>query len=443
MFAAGPTRYAIVSMRYDVFELDRALLALRDRRRAAMSALASAPADAEAPPSPFQSPLFRMHAELEETDDPVAQAIVRWLDVMVVEGLCWDHRARLERLWRTEHRIRGVDDALSLAEIRRRFLREGTARLAAVYGDGLEASAHEASACAVTLLARRLEREGDRYFATDGQPMAVDLAQRVLTATADVVEGTPPGLLAAARAAIGREAGEGWPARLTSRWLAELFEGTPLTQGLEISLGRLPPPWGAMSFARALGQLGAATLDASRPAAMPFSLHKRPRGHRRHARRALFASIVLERPFAKRVLDLGADRVRDHRRHVAVAMAHSVRFDALRVLATARLRDGEAAGREGFAELCAHHARQSESPALLGVLPRLRPADGPALVGAVVAFAQRAALIAAHEEDWFRNPRAVELIRHENELATGPAPDDALLERGVREMHDVLEEAAG
>lgn len=426
-------------MRHDLHQLDRELVALRDDRR---QALALVEAGGETPPSPFASRLFHLHDELRESDEPVAQAIAAWLDVMRVEERGWADRLLVEQLWNTEHRVAGLDEPISLRGLREKVLRVPHEGLRSAYADGLTAVCGEASSRSVSALVLRLETEGRAYWAVDGEDMAVRVAEQVLDATADVALEAATGLLASARTAIGALAAEGWPARLTQRWLSSVFGGARLGEGLDVRLPPLPPVWGALSFSRALGELGTAVLDAARPKHMPFSLHKRPRGHRRHARRALFAAVVLERPFARTVLGLGADRVREHRRHVARALCLSLRCDALRVLVTAALASGEGAGRDTFSELTDRHFGQAAPVVLLGVLPRLRPADGPALVGAVTAFAHRHQLVDNHDEDWFRNPRALDAIRHEDEAVAPPAPNDATLELAITSLTRLVEDAA-
>ena len=89
------------------------------------------------------------------------------------------------------------------------------------------------------------------------------VAEDVLRQTADVAAEAPAGLIARARIGVGAAADEGWPARLTRRWMAEVFGGVTLGEGLDVRLGPLPEAWGALSFARALGMLATAVLDAS------------------------------------------------------------------------------------------------------------------------------------------------------------------------------------
>jgi hypothetical protein len=169
-------------------------------------------------------------------------------------------------------------------------------------------------------------------------------------------------------------------------------------------------------------------LEASRKPTVPVSMHQHPLGHRRHARRALFASIVGERCFAERVLGLSRARARDHCRAFARGFVLSLRFDALRVLTGAALGSGKAQGKEAFREL-SHRVLGRDVPAgLLGILPTLRPGDGAALAGTLLAATQRDELLRRHDEDWFRNPRAQAELRAEDE---GPRPVHAAFEAAI------------
>lgn len=428
-------------MRHDVWQLDRELMRLRE----AIALEAATGLVSPGEPDPFDTKLFWLHDELKESDDPVALGIASWLDALAEERAAWHDRRELEAIWREGHRVPQIDDPITLAGLRKKLLCEPHAGLRGVYRRGFVASARRASDFAVAALVRRLEREGGAYLrvAGEGGPLAVPLAERLLAATDDFTEGVEPGLLEHARAALGTDASEGWPARLTARWLREIFAGSGLGEGLDVRLGALPEAWGAASFARALAGLGAAVSRAARPPSMPFSLHRRPRGHREHARRALFAAIIAEPTFASRSLGLGAGRVREHRRRVDLALCLSLRLDALRVLLTDALAQGEGVARDRIGELTDRHFGAAASPALLGVLPRFWPEDGAALVGEVVAARHRQRLVETHDEDWFRNPRAIEALRHEDERAPEPAPSTEELDEALGVATQRLSEAIG
>ncbi|MBM4358172.1 MAG: hypothetical protein FJ096_08675 [Deltaproteobacteria bacterium] len=139
--------------------------------------------------------------------------------------------------------------------------------------------------------------------------------------------------------------------------------------------------------------------------------------------RALFASIVAEESFAARVLRQGKGPTRDHRRHVLAAFVTSLRIDALRVLVLAALRGGVARGRERYRDLAERVLGRGAPGVLIGVMPSLRPGDGAALAGSLAAIGRRFELVATHDEDWFRNPRALAELRDE---LSRPRPESSV-----------------
>jgi hypothetical protein len=248
----------------------------------------------------------------------------------------------------------------------------------------------------------------------------------------------------ALRAGVGVGAAEGWPARLTSRWIAEIFRKTPLGRCRPPATSALPEPCGALSFGRALAGWGVRLLDDAREQAEPFATHQHPTGTRRHVRFALFASMVAEQSFARRVLGLSTEGARSHRRAVAAALLHSLRIEAWRVAVGDALRAGEEpAAVDTYVSVGARALGTEPATALLGVLPELRATDGAALVGYLLAATKRREVIARFDEDWFHNPRVAEWLHDEDrahrydEVIPATAVDEAI-EHCVADLTDAL-----
>jgi len=373
-------------------------------------------ADAEVPVIPLAIDLLRPErmAELEEYDEDIARALLAWLRLLRDERACFADRREFAERWRQSHRVEYADQPVTLASLRDGVLSNTSPPLRRRCADFLARLAGPLSDHAIAAICRRFERErGAPFGSVSGidQRHMVDIAEKLLVRTNDVCaeamqRGWPGGILAT----LGHGAQEGWPARLTRRWSTDVFDPSA-SEGLRLHLEPPPRVWGACSFARALGNFGVAMLEAGRPATVPRALHERPAGVRRHGRRALFASVMVDAPFAKRVLGLGRQRARVHQREMALAFGCSLRIDALRVLLGASLRAGKGAARECFAEQTARLFDVPLPASLLGVLPQLRPGDGAHLVGSLVAAEQRDQLVAEHDEDWFRNPRALSSLR--------------------------------
>ena len=69
-----------------------------------------------------------------------------------------------------------------------------------------------------------------------------------------------------------------------------------------------------------------------------------------------------------------------------------------------------------FTELAHADLGLSLPPSAAGALFALGVEDEQALVGELLAVERADALVEAHDEDWFRNPRAIEQLRAEARL---------------------------
>jgi hypothetical protein len=76
----------------------------------------------------------------------------------------------------------------------------------------------------------------------------------------------------------------------------------------------------------------------------------------------------------------------------------------------------ERAFRESFSELAHSDLALSLPETAAGALFPLGVEDEQALLGRLLAAARAEALVEAHDEDWFRNPRAIEQLRAEARL---------------------------
>ncbi len=394
-----------------------------------------------AAPNPIGPDLVgeRRRAQLTDLDDPLATIFLPWLEALAAERVSWPDRVALAREWRQRHRLPQLEALVSCRDLRRTLLThpKPNGRQQAALAFASRATA--VSDRSIAALEQRLER--DVLLAPSCQHLTVAdlpaetaerLARELLACTDDAAtELSARSWFEGLASTLATDADRGWPARLTVRWLQEIFASSGLTEGLMLRLAPLPPARGAMSFARALGQLGVAMLDAGRDRGLFLALHQHLMGTRRHQRRALFASLAAQPSFARKVLGLGHERARNHHRALTRAMLRSLRIDALRVLACAALRQGKQYAQEHFELLAATVLGPAAPRCLLGTIPRLRPADGASLVGELLAIGQQQQLVERFDEDWFLNPGAVTTLRH---LDTQPreaqraAPDQTVEE---------------
>ncbi len=238
-------------------------------------------------------------------------------------------------------------------------------------------------------------------------------AEQLLRATQDLCDavvrpqlrdgGGPEAVL---HAAVARDAGEGWPARLTDRWLLEAFG--PALRGLRLDLAPMPAALGASSFARALALFGFAVRGACVGKATPFVLGFEPGARASHRFAGVFASLVLSPEWQVRALGLGQRSAQAQVRVLARTVLLHVRLQAARLL----LGDEAAlAPRDRFAELGPRLLGGSLDDRLRGVFPY--PADdAPARFVALLEARDLAnELRERFDLDWYRNPRAWSHLR--------------------------------
>jgi hypothetical protein len=398
---------------------------------------------------------------------PVLAAPLRaWVSALTLERVLWPDAVRLAAAWRAptinveESGVTALTD--SPRALLLRVLREPDAGRRRIFARALARGATPVHDAARALAERRVEAARLLGAALDPLEIPVDppaalgaLAARLLAETAPLLDraSTWPDAIAAG---VGRSFGEGWPARLTPRWLFDLFGAGPLTEGLRLALDPLPAAIGASSFARALGAFGAALADADGPtpgdpgrgrSGSPFVLTRAPFDLRRPRRAALFAALAADPIFAARALGLGRGRARDQARGITRALLVTLRLDAARVLCRGilTLPEGERAAR--FEEHTAAALGAPLPPSLAGVVPRLGPADSARFAGALLAARDRRSLVDRFDEDWFASPHAARAIREEDAAvpsSTLPATlaPAAALEAGLAEITRVLGEIA-
>jgi hypothetical protein len=213
-------------------------------------------------------------------------------------------------------------------------------------------------------------------------------------------------------AGLAESSHEGWPARLTPRTVTELVDRAWF-EGLRARAFTLPAARGAGSFLLALAGLGRALANAVSALHSPFAIARDVFDLQQNELGALLAALPVSTAFASRTLGLGASRTRDHLRGLARAHLVDARVAAFRVLLRELLVGGSGALRRELAEL-SHTALGFELPReAAGVFVRVRPRDSQRFAGTLLAESRHALLVERHEEDWFRDPRAIRQLRAE------------------------------
>ncbi len=257
-------------------------------------------------------------------------------------------------------------------------------------------------------------------------------ASRWLDRTQDMLDGSAERTLAELIGlALAETAKEGSPSRLLPRTLLDLFRDSALFSGVDLDPGKLPAMRGPTSLSRALARVGAAWVDATAPHDQPFVVAHDPYGLRRRLFGALLGRLPAESSFARRALAVDTAKLRDHVRVFATALLIESRAAALRVL----LRKAALEGRRSFAESFEDGVVRAFGvrlpPNVAGAVFRLHSDDPQRFAGLLLSSSFGRRLRDTHDEDFYRNPRAVEQLRDEAHLPPeSQTSDAALIEAG-------------
>jgi hypothetical protein len=393
-------------------------------------------------------------------DVPLRDALVRWVYVLTQARIGRPDEvalARLESKPSESRRALGPPKSHTPAASNWRTAWRGVvaARTPGEAALSLEAAASRGPAIAEAARAgagRRVEVARRFGFEHPWQPTSPvspgalrGAASRLLDATDEVSQavwkdavGASGGVAAVLHAAVGREAGEGWPARLTGWWLEEAFGAGP--HGLPIDLPRLPEVYGATSFARALAAFGLAIRRAAAPASMPFSIAHDPAFVGAHRFAFLFGALASDPAWQARVLGVGRRAALGQARVLARSALLEARLHAARIL----LGDDVAPASLGrFEEIGVRLFGAELDRRLWGAWPRARYDEPARLVALLEARPLAEGLRDQFDSDWDRNPRA---WGHLRALGSGPAREAIAaetLDAHVSGLARAFEEALG
>jgi hypothetical protein len=216
---------------------------------------------------------------------------------------------------------------------------------------------------------------------------------------------------------LATDASEGWPARLSPRWLADSFRELSRDATLSPTLPRIA---GAATFSRALHAFGRA-LRGDQRSALPFSIARDPFHGDAHRFGVVFSALPTTRVFHRKVLGL-SERVasRQARALACTALQESV-WVAARWLLTDEVHY---APKDTWDEVTHLLFGEPIDPLFFGAWPKPNGDEASRLEALLTAPALTDLLVRRFDEDWFWNPEAAEWIRAQ---ASGPArgPPDA------------------
>jgi hypothetical protein len=170
-------------------------------------------------------------------------------------------------------------------------------------------------------------------------------------------------------------------------------------------------------------------------------LARDPYGLERATFGALFALLPMKESFARRRLGIAPSSLSDHHRSLAHVLLVALRESALRVSLRAPALDGGSTLVRSYPELAEQALGIELHPSLLGVLFTPRSGDAQRLAALPLAAALDHRLTESHDDDWFRNPRALEELRESARAPAETVAEQADLERGTELLTSWLDAA--
>jgi hypothetical protein len=288
------------------------------------------------------------------------------------------------------------------------------------------------------------ELEVSRRLSRDAPPDPAGLARALLDRTHELFvavcrelgrdEASP---LTTILAAAARGASDGWPRRLTTHWLGDVFG--EVARGLAPRIARpLPSVVGAASFARALHAFGVAAHAAAVPRGIPFALAHEPEPIRAHRFGYAFAALPARDTFHRVALRVSRRVASAQARALARSALFEARAQAARVLLSSAPARRDASLFEEITSL-AFGAPLPRS--LAGAWPAPRVDEAARLLGLASSERLSREMIERLDVDWFQNPRSVAELRRRASLPEPPGSVET--EESVTSIARALEEALG
>jgi hypothetical protein len=381
--------------------------------------------------------------ELESNgaDDPLGPPLLRWAYLLHEEHALSEFDQALALAWHGERHTleQPLSGSFTLGELRALALgdRRGARRerWAAFLG---------ASERAGELGLRRWERRVEhaarlRYEGLDRlegvSKELVEAAPGLLTATAEAFAALGVReLFELVELALAEDSAAAWPARLSVRSLVAWFEEQTWFRHVTLDLDELAPPLGGASFLRGLRELGRALRKAYVSPALPFSVAHDPFELEASTWGALFALLPLGDSFAVRQLGVARSRLSDHRRSLARVLLISLREAAFRALLREPSLQGSASARQAFVELGEAEFGFELPARAAGALFCPAPDCWQRFAAFGFALELDRHLTETHDEDWYRNPRAVAELRENAARAPETQVDAKRLARGLETL---------
>jgi hypothetical protein len=192
---------------------------------------------------------------------------------------------------------------------------------------------------------------------------------------------------------------------------------------------RWPCLFGPMSFVRALYALGRELARTWAPSTHPFVLEHDAGHHSEHRLGWLLATLPLNVDWQRRMLGVSRDRARSQVRVLTRALLLAGQKLCLKVLLKPAATESTNSLKLAFVEMAPLALGFELDPVFAGIIPRLNLECTEQLLGLWFACSDHARLRLTFDQDWFRNPHAVENLLEGVSTVQGHLLDDNAIEQ--------------
>jgi hypothetical protein len=244
-------------------------------------------------------------------------------------------------------------------------------------------------------------------------------------------------------AALAQDVRGDFPSRIDGPRLLTFFSDGDLFRALDLPQVRFPRALGASSFIRSLDIAGGAWQTALEPRNQPFCISVDPYHLPRHQSGAMLASLSLNEPFLSRKMSTDRAGARELQRQLAWVWLQALCWRAIKVLLRPLAQESTDRYTGGVSDWCGERLALDVPRTMAGALLPLDAEDESRFLGSCLGYAESAALIESHDEDWFRHPRAIEQLRAEHQRPSQTRCTPPQVERAIDLLCRKLEAALG
>lgn len=242
-------------------------------------------------------------------------------------------------------------------------------------------------------------------------------------------------------ATLGKKADAGWPVRLTSDALLDWFRKGHLFTSLNLDPGPLPRAYGASSYLRGMARLGSAWVDATAPTNQPFVIAHDPYGLKRRTYGAMFGLLLSTPAFLQQTLSLGKRDIHVHRQVLGLTLLAYSRAAALRILLRPLAQQGPRVLGSKIEDLTFHTLGFPLKLQNFGASLRLNVDDAQRFSGLFLGHTRLMQMIETHNDDFFRNPKAIDQLRSEAPRMPETETTSEAIEAGAAQLERWISDA--